>query len=581
MRRREAHVFWWPALITAAGLALIVAVLGDTRNAALPEASAQRWVGTDQPFADHAIYFLLTDRFVNGDPDNDHRAQGGSNHTFDRPLLGPDGKPDIDAEGVGDNLGYLGGDFRGILDHADYIREMGFSALWITPIVDNPNEAFTGGEAPMRGSILTDRGKAGYHGYWGMNFHRLDEHWPSPGLGFRELTQGLAQKGLTLVLDVVANHSSPAYTMPVPQPGFGQVFDAEGRLIADHQNLPPERLDPVNNPLHRMYSGQRDLAQLGDFDPDSPLVIDHLVSAYTQWIDQGAGAFRLDTVGHMPPAFWREFTRRIRAHRPGFFMFAEVFDSDPAVLASYMREEGGALAVLDFPLQEKLRQVFGREGRGFETLAAALHLEDSPYPNPYDLITFYDNHDIARMDATDAGFINAHNWLFTARGQPVIYYGSEIGFMRGRAEHAGNRNYFGAERIAAARGHPIRAALTRIAKVRAAHIALRRGMQVNIELKGDRAAFYRVYQDGARQEIALVLLNKHAAPTVFSIKAMLESGRWVEATGDAVIEVADGGALVAEVPGNGVRVFVQSAPVRRPDLAAALARQRAPRTNGG
>jgi cyclomaltodextrin glucanotransferase len=581
MRAREAHVTWWPAIFVAAGLAFIVAVGSDGKRGEPADAPVARWVGTDQPFADHAIYFLMTDRFANGDPGNDQRDQGGANRTFDRPLLGADGQPDIDAEGVGDNLGYLGGDFRGILDHAGYIREMGFSAVWITPIVDNPDEAFTGGEVPSRGSILTDRGKTGYHGYWGMNFHRVDEHLPSPGLGFRELTQALDEQGLTLVLDVVANHSSPAYTMPVAQPGFGQVYDAAGQLVADHQNLPPEQLDPVANPLHRMYATERDLAQLGDFDPASSLVMEHLVSAYTQWIDQGAGAFRLDTVGHMPPAFWREFTGRIRAHRPGFFMFAEVFDSDPAVLASYMREEGGGLSLLDFPLKDGLRQVFGREGRGYEALAAALFLEDSPYRNPYDLITFYDNHDIARMDATDAGFINAHNWLFTARGQPVVYYGSEVGFMRGRAEHSGNRNYFGAERIAAARGHPIREALAHIAKVRAAHVSLRRGMQVNVELAGDRAAFYRVYQDGATQEIALVLLNKGVTPAAFNVDAMLEPGRWVEATGDAVIEVADGGALAAEVPVNGVRVFLLSAPVQRPDLAAALTRQRAPHTNGG
>ncbi|MCP2835082.1 alpha-amylase family glycosyl hydrolase, partial [Salmonella enterica] len=76
---------------------------------------------------------------VNGDPSNDHRDQGGANRTFDRPV--PGGPP-----GRSDNIGYLGGDFKGLLDHAVYIREMGFGAVWITPIVDNPDEAFTGGD---------------------------------------------------------------------------------------------------------------------------------------------------------------------------------------------------------------------------------------------------------------------------------------------------------------------------------------------------------------------------------------------------------------------------------------------------
>ena len=102
-----------------------------------------------------------------------------------------------------------------------------------------------------------------------------------------------------------------------------------------------------------------------------------------------------------------------------------------------------------------MAQVFGARRRsGFEQLAAALYLQGGPYANPYELMTFYDNHDMARLDASDEGFIDAHNWLFTARGIPVVYYGSEIGFMRGRAEHAGNRNYFGQERVDAAAGNP-------------------------------------------------------------------------------------------------------------------------------
>jgi glycosidase len=89
------------------------------------------------------------------------------------------------------------------------------------------------------------------------------------------------------------------------------------------------------------------------------------------------------------------------------------------------------------------------------------------YRNPYELVTFYDNHDMARLNATDNGFIDAHNWLFTARGIPAVYYGSETGFMRGRPEHAGNRNYFGQERVDAAPRSPIYQALKSVANVRA------------------------------------------------------------------------------------------------------------------
>src|SRR5690606_24228992 len=210
-------------------------------------------------------------------------------------------------------------------------------------------------------------------------------------------------------------------------------------------------------------------------------------------------------------------------------------------------------------------------GGDFASLAEPLHLAGGPYANPYELMTFYDNHDMARMDASDAGFIDAHNWLFTARGIPVIYYGSEIGFERGTSEHAGNRNYFGVEGIEAAKTHPIRAALARIAKVRAASPALQRGLQVNLELQGDRAAFYRVYQHAGVNQVALVLLNKGDAPQGFSVGAMLQPGSWRSALDGGTVEVAADGALESQVPAHGVQVYLLDAPVTQPELKAALA----------
>ena len=182
------------------------------------------YVGTSEPFAEHAVYFVLTDRFVNGDPSNDQRDQGGADlalRTFDRPVPGA-------PAGRSDNVGYLGGDFKGLLDNAMYIRDMGFGAVWITPIVDQPDEAFTGGEPAKWSGFWTDGGKTGYHGYWGVNFYKLDEHLPSKDLDFRALTAGLKQHGLKTVLDIVANHGSPAYTMPKDQPKFGEIYDRDG-----------------------------------------------------------------------------------------------------------------------------------------------------------------------------------------------------------------------------------------------------------------------------------------------------------------------------------------------------------------
>jgi glycosidase len=300
-------------------------------------------------------------------------------------------------------------------------------------------------------------------------------------------------------------------------------------------------------------------------------VLDYLAGAYEQWIDQGADAFRIDTIAWMPPSFWQAFTTRIRAKHPGFFMFGEAFDYDAAKIAVHTLPGNGQVSVLDFPMKQAMEEVFGRKDAGFERLASSLFLQGGPYANPYDLATFYDNHDMPRMDASDAGFIDAHNWLFTARGIPVVYYGSEMGFMRGRAEHAGNRNYFGNEGIAAARRSPIHAALSRIAKIRAASPALQRGVQLNIELEGDRAAFYRVYQRAGQHQVALVLLNKGDASQRFEIASMLQAGRWHSALDGSTVDIAANGRLRADVAAHGVQVYLLDAAISEPSMLAALA----------
>ena len=517
--------------------------------------------GTTEPFASEAIYFVVTDRFVNGDPGNDQRKQGGAHPTFDVPIAGPDGETD--------NIGYLGGDFKGVLDNAGYIRDLGFSAVWITPITDNPDEAFTGGDEIRWGASLADHGKTGYHGYWSDNFFALDEHLPSKGLDFAAFTRRMHGKGLKVVLDIVANHGSPAWTMPVPQPKFGQIFDARGKLVADEQNLPPEKLDPQHNPLHAFYKTQPILAQLSNIDDANPAVLDYFVAAYEKWIGQGADAFRIDAVGLTPVNYWKRFGERIRAKHPGFFMFGENFEYDAGKIAPYTRRDGGDISVLDFPLRKHVAHVFENAGSDFAELGEALHLDDGIYRNPYDLVTFYDNHDMARLNATDAGFIDAHNWLFTARGIPAVYYGSEVGFMRGRPEHAGNRNYFGQQRVNAAPGHAIHRNLARIANVRRGSIALQRGVQLNVMLRGDEAVFYRIYERGGTRQTALVLLNKGDADSDVEVREYLEPGAWRDAFSGETRAVRD--VLAAHVPAHGVRVYIFDGAVTRDDTRQRLA----------
>jgi len=542
-------------------VALTLALAAACAHAdALPE-----FVGTDAPAAADAIYFVMTDRFVNGDPSNDHRDQGGAHPTFDIPVPGA-------PAGRSANIGYLGGDFKGVLDNAGYIRDMGFGAVWITPIVDNPDQAFTGGDPVSWGAKFTDRGKTGFHGYWGVNFYRVDEHLPSPGLDFARFTAALRAQGLKTVLDIVGNHGSPAFTMPVRQPQFGQIFDKDGKLVADHQNLPPYRLDPVRNPLHRFYHAYDDMVQLSNNDDQNPAVLDYLAGAYEQWAAQGADAFRIDTISHMPTAFWKQFAERIRARHPGFFMFGEAFDYSPDNIAAYTWPQNGGISLLDFPLRGRIAEVFEHPGSDYAAVLDRLYLTNGPYANPYELVTFYDNHDMARLDASDEGFIDANHWLFTARGIPAIYYGSETGFERGHAEHEGNRNYYGQARIDAAAASPIYRKLKRIAQLRAKTPALQRGLMLPVHIAGNQAAFYRVYQKGDTHQIALVLLNKGDTPASFDIGDYLQAGRWQPALDGQPIDVVDGGHLQARVAAHDAQVYVLDAPVQHAGLAAQLGR---------
>ncbi|MFN7213781.1 MAG: alpha-amylase family glycosyl hydrolase [Lysobacteraceae bacterium] len=555
-----------PLSALLAGLLAASTLAAETEATATVERTSARlpvFVGTTEPMAAHAVYFLMTDRFVNGDPSNDHREQGLPDHgTWGGPVPGaPPGKEDF--------VGYLGGDFRGILDNAGYIRDLGFGAVWLTPIVEQPDEAFSGGTPAAWGKMFTDGGKSGYHGYWGTNFYQIDEHLPSEGLDFRALAAGLRARGLKTVLDVVANHGSPSFSAPEQRDQFGKLFNEAGELVADHKNLHPKRLKPERNPLHAFFHPEPDIAQLSNFDESNRAVVDYLVGSSLKWLGQGADALRLDTIKHMPLPFWKTYADRLRAEHPGLFMFGEAFDYDPELLGRFTQPGNGSISVLDFPLQKAMGEVFGKRDAGYEAIVPALFLDDGPYANPYVLMTFYDNHDMPRLDADDAGFINANNLLFTVRGIPVVYQGSEVGFMRGTAEHAGNRNYFGQARIDAAPSNLIHAALKRIANLRANTPALQRGLQVNLEFQGDRAAFYRILEQDGVAQTALVLLNKGDTATRFRLTENLQPGRWRPALGGETVPLAAGRAFEAEVPANGVQVYLFEQPITAPALRAA------------
>ncbi|MDN3641023.1 alpha-amylase family glycosyl hydrolase [Simiduia curdlanivorans] len=522
-------------------------------------------IGTEEPWASEAIYFVLTDRFVDGDKSNNFEQQGadidaGQWHSFNRHFDGPEGRSA--------NVGYMGGDFKGLLNNAQYIQDMGFTAVWMTPIIDNPDAAFNGGD-PVGYDQWGDGGKTGFHGYWGVNFYTLDEHLPSADLDYRQLNSALKQDfGLKTVLDIVGNHGSPSYTAPRQISNFGKLFAKDGTLIADHQNLHPTELSD-DQPLHALYNRKPDVAQLSDFNENNPALVDYLVGSYLQWIDQGANAIRIDTIKHVPHHFWKTVADRIRAVHPGYFMFGESWNYDAAFIAEHTKPENGGVSVLDFPLQKAMFAMFGQAQAPYSEALNALHLNDGIYHNVYDLVTFYDNHDVQRLDADDKGFIDANNFLFTVRGIPQVYYGSEMGFERGMKEHQGSRNYYGEDNIKQAQKHPIHQALTRVAHLRKKLPALQRGVQVNIAFEENTAAFLRILETETGQQTALVLLNKGDSEHAFALSGLLSNGQW-QAQVQGGTQTVSNHSLDISVPAHGIEVLVLNQANNNPELVALL-----------
>ena len=177
------------------------------------------------------------------------------------------------------------------------------------------------------------------------------------------------------------------------------------------------------------------------------------------------------------------------------------------------------------------------------------------------------------MTASEAGFRDANNWLFTSRGIPVVYYGSEIAFRAGAPEHGGNRDYFGQERIEAAKLSDLRNSLKRIATLRRDSPALQRGLQVLLDFTDETAAFYRVYQHDGNHQTALVMLNKGETGQSMQVDRWLSAGTWIDAdSGEAIVIDDYSGSLTARVPAHDVRVFLLNNPVDHPGLAVELER---------
>ena len=438
----------------------------------VPDEGAQPTLGTHVgDWRDEVIYQVLIDRFADGDPNNNYMVRPGALARFQ------------------------GGDWRGLADHLDYIKDLGVTTLWISPIVKN---------------VETDADVDSYHGYWAQDLTKLNPHFGDIA-DLRRLTAKAHDAGLKIVLDIVTNHMGQLFYYDTNLNGHPDIYiGGSGNLpvVASRSDLSRiTEYDPDWDPAGvqaftslgpagrapliffqdqsinrvppdgilgtaRAYHGfgrilnydvpeQRELGDfpggLKDVATEIPEVRAELIDKYTRWVELvDLDGFRIDTVKHVEHDFWTEFAGKVRTRLKGqgknrFLMFGEAFDGNDQLLGSYTAP-GMLDGVFYFSQHYQIfRDIFmnahdPQAQRGTEQIEKLwkqrrVNYNDEPQPDGIGvpparaLVNFMDNHDVSRFLFNAKGnkeaLRNALTLLMTEEGIPCLYYGTEQEFSGG------------------------------------------------------------------------------------------------------------------------------------------------------
>lgn len=361
----------------------------------------------DIEFRQETIYFIVVDRFYDGNPEN---SEGPNPELYD---------PEQKNWGL-----YWGGDLQGIIDKLDYLKNLGVTALWLTPLFEQVEELFVE--------------QAAIHGYWTKDFKRINPRFigqdENPSLNqtqesrdtaFDRLIEELHKRNMKMILDIVCNHSNPDFSGKK-----GELYD-DGVKIADYNE--DERhwyhhYGEVTNWEDEWQVQNCELAGLATFNENNIEYRNYIKAAIKQWLDRGVDALRVDTVKHMPIWFWQEFNAEMQAHKPDVFIFGEWIYSSPHDDRSVEFANNSGMTMLDFGLCMAIRHALGTWDEGGFHLVQDVLNEDHRYSGATELITFIDNHDMHRFQSlnSDPDVLRmAIAIIMTSRGIPCIYYGTE------------------------------------------------------------------------------------------------------------------------------------------------------------
>ena len=468
---------------------------------------------------DQIIYFVMTDRFDDGDPSNNDQGAGEYDPTrVDR---------------------YNGGDLKGVTDRLDYIRGLGATAVWITP--PNRNQWVD----PMLGFT-------GYHGYWAQHFKQVDPHLGTLA-DYKRLSHGLHSRGMFLVQDIVVNHVGNYFDYvggwDLTDPARFYVSNTKSRPTAAPTQFPfnlndPRRAadrraaiyhwtPPLGDIKDRAQQFNQQMSGLDDLNTEHPVVRRALRDSFGWWIREvGVDALRVDTAFYVPPEFFSDFMHSKdrcalgmieaarRTGRKDFLVFGEGFgidkpgeDTQARRIESYATAPDGPnkgqprmTGMLNFPLYGSMVDVFAR-GRPTAELGDRVERMMKLHARPHWMPSFLDNHDVDRWLAGGSGAAlkQALLAMMTLPGIPVLYYGTEQGFTEQRgAMFAAGFASGGRDRFDTAA--PLYGFVADVSLLRRGDRVFTRGapQMLATSASGPGALAYRMVHDG---EAALVVFN--------------------------------------------------------------------------
>ena len=446
---------------------------------------------------DDVIYLIMPDRFADGDPSNDAPANS--------PAAANDRK---------NARAYHGGDLRGIINHLPYLKDLGVTALWLTPWYDNWNGLNTC-DKPWCPNTY-------YHGYHAIDYYAVEDHFGDMAT-LRELVEKAHALGLKIIQDQVANHVGSRHPW-AKQPPLDDWFHGtlaqhavnkfrNSALLSPHGNQ-----DEVRNTLDGWF-----IDDLPDMNQGEPEVARYEIQNSLWWIGAtGLDGIRQDTIQYMPRTFIRDLSNALHRQYPQMWMVGEVFERDAAQTSFFIGGHTGwdgidtkLDSVFDFPVWNASLLAFTNKAP-IKALRDQLKY-DALYPDPLKITTFANNHDTMRFmsleGATLEGAMMHIAFILSVRGIPQLYYGEEVA-MEGKEDPdnrrdfpggfpGDSRNAFTTEGRKPAEQKMFEWTRSWI-RLRAEHSAIRRGRLVDLFYDDDSYVFAR--QD--RRETVIVAFNR-------------------------------------------------------------------------